>query len=54
MVNAESGNDVHSMNCSRRGSFSITTASEMMNHESQINDINSAMNDSEVTSVTND
>ena len=54
MANAESGNDVHSMNCSRRGSFSITTASEMMNHESQINDINSAMNDSEVTSVTNE
>ena len=54
MANAESSGDVHSLNSSRRGSFSITTASEMMNHDSQINDINTTIIDSEVASVTND
>ena len=51
MANAESSGDVHSLNSSRRGSFSITTASEMMNHD---NDINTTIIDSEVASVTND
>lgn len=46
------GGDAHSVNCSRRGSFSITTASELMNHD-QLNDINSTINDSEITSMTN-
>lgn len=47
------GGEVHSQNCSRRGSFSITTASELMNPD-QLNDINSTINDSEITSVAND
>lgn len=51
---AAEGAEILSANISRRGSFSITTASEMMNQEGQINcDINSAMND-ELNSVIND
>ena len=47
------GVDAHSAHCSRRGSFSITTASELMNQD-QLNDINSTINDSEITSMAND
>jgi hypothetical protein len=54
MANAESSGDVHSLVSSRRGSFSITTASEMMNHDEQINHINSTIIDSEVASISND
>lgn len=53
MANAESSGDAHSMNCSRRGSFSITTASEMMKHDS-CNEMDSTIIDSEATSVLND
>jgi len=54
MANAEDSRDVHSLNSSRRGSFSITTASETANHDEQINHINSTIIDSEVVSVSND
>lgn len=51
---AADGAETISANYSRRGSFSITTASEIMNPDGQINcDINSAMND-ELNSVIND
>lgn len=45
------GGEVQSQNCSRRGSFSITTASEL---NPELNDINSTINDSEITSMAND
>jgi hypothetical protein len=46
------GGDAHSANISRRGSFSITTASEIMNHNEIDSEITSAINDQGSTNDT--